>query len=88
MFSACRQPAASSVFLEFVSFFFRGGSDPVWRSRVFIRQSLLPLGSARNKTLSRLFKALPGDGRRGGGAQLGVETCVCAHFVVRWGAVS
>lgn len=55
---------------------------------MFIRQSLLPLGSARNKTLSRLFKALPGGGGVWGGAQLGVETCVCAHFVVHWGAVS
>lgn len=45
---------------------------------MFIRQSLLPLGSARNKTLSRLFKALAGGGGVwGGGSAWSRNVCLC-----------
>lgn len=64
----------------------RGGSRLYRGSRIYwpsFSTSLLPI-----KTLSRLFKALPGGAETAFEGNRVRSMCSCAHFVVHWGIAS
>lgn len=72
------------LFLEFVRVFFGVGVTLCGGVACLFGRASYPSARLVIKHYRGYLKLF----REAGGAQLGVETCVCAHFVVHWGAVS